>query len=602
MKLAEPAAAKGSSASATLADVRLLTARLLLISTVLSLMPLAAAAGLGYHVSISAPSPLDSLLRDNLGIVRWQGSDYVDREQLDRLYAATPAEIETLLAPQGYFKPQVSASIRQEHGLWEVSFTIEPGDRVLVADVDVQLRGAIRDEADFQARYAALLEAWPLPIGSSFAQTDWEAAKRRGLQNLIIDRFPAAHLQESRAEIDPEKGLGELGVLYDSGPRFTLGTLDVRGLKRYPRELIDRMLTFGPGDAYSQQKLLDFQTALQNTPYFANVFLDVPVDPEHPDQVPVRVDLTEAPPRKTDAGVGYGSDKGMRASLGYRDANLRSKGWIGALDLNLQQREQTFDAKLQLPPDADGYINTVSYQAQHQDISGQQVWQHTVGAVRARLRNGIEVSQGLQFTRTWQKVDGGNAKTNDALVPSQSWTRRDLDNPNDPRRGTVINLQLGGAAKGLLSDASFLRAYGHIAWYLPINRDNLWLLRSEVGQVVTRDPTDMPPDWLFRAGGAGSVRGYGYQTLGVMQDGAVVGGRVLATASAEFQHRVWKTWRAAVFADVGGAASRWQDYHAVKGYGAGARWASPIGPFSFDLGYGAEAHSVRFHFSLGVGF
>lgn len=560
------------------------------------------AGGLDYHVNVTAPAPLDKLLRDHLGIVRWQGSDYIDREQLDRLYAATPSEVETLLAPQGYFKPKVVSSLHLEEGRWQVRFEVEPGERTLIGDVDIAVQGPIRDEPDFQQRFAALLEAWPMPIGSVFSQSDWDAAKRRGLQNLIIDRFPAAHLAHSRADVQPDKALCQLDVAYDSGPRFTLGKVEVSGLKRYPRELIDRMLTFAPGDPYSQQKLLDFQTALQNTPYFSNVFLDVPIDPGQPDNVPVKVELTEAPPRKIDAGVGYGTDKGARASLGYRDANLRGKGWIGALDLNLQQREQTFDAKLQLPPDRDGYLNTISYQAQHQDISGQEVWQHTVGAVRTRVKGLIEVSQGLQFTRNWQRVDGATPKTNDALVPSFSWTRRNLDSLGDPHSGTVLNWQLGGAAKGVLSDASFLRAYGHAAWYLPVGRDSLWLLRGEAGQVVTRDPTDVPSDWLFRAGGAGSVRGYGYQSLGVQQDGATVGGRVLATGSVEFQHRVWRNWRAAVFADAGGAADRWQDYHAVKGYGAGARWGSPIGAFSFDLAYGSDAHSVRFHFSLGVGF
>jgi translocation and assembly module TamA len=594
--------AVGWMGSAKLTRVHSPLARLSLLCALLLLAPAAVATGLDYHVSINAPSPLDTLLRDNLGIVRWQGSDYVDREQLDRWYAATPAEIDTLLAPQGYFKPKVQSSLQQEDGRWEVSFTVEPGERALINDVDVQVNGPVRQEPDFQARYAALLEAWPLPIGSNFSQVDWDAAKRRGLQNLIIDRFPAAHMQESQADIDPAKGLGGLHVVYDSGPRFTLGPVTVRGLKRYPRELVDRMQTFTAGDAYSQQKLLDFQSALQNTPYFSSVYLDAPINAAQPDQTPVSLDVVEAPPRKVDAGLGYGSDKGMRAQLGYRDANLRGKGWIGALDLNLQQREQTFDAKLQLPPNLDSYVNTISYQVQHQDISGQEVWQHTIGGVRSRLKGQIEVSQGLQFTRTWQKLDGGTPKTTDALVPSLSWTRRDLDVPNDPRSGTVINLQLGGAVKGVLSDATFLRTYGHIAWYLPFGRDNLWLLRGELGQVVTRDPADVPVDWLFRAGGAGSVRGYGYQTLGVMQDGATVGGRVLATSSVEFQHRVWKTWRAALFTDVGGAASRWQDYHAVKGYGLGARWASPVGPFSFDLAYGAEAHSVRFHFSLGAGF
>ncbi|HXZ85422.1 MAG TPA: BamA/TamA family outer membrane protein, partial [Myxococcota bacterium] len=38
------------------------------------------------------------------------------------------------------------------------------------------------------------------------------------------------------------------------------------------------------------------------------------------------------------------------------------------------------------------------------------------------------------------------------------------------------------------------------------------------------------------------------------------------------------------------------------GYGLGARWRSPIGPFRIDLAYGQQAHSLRLHFSAGFSF
>ncbi|WP_374356568.1 autotransporter assembly complex family protein [Chitinimonas sp.] len=557
---------------------------------------------MAYQVSIQALAPLDKLLREQLAIVRWQGSDYVDAGQLDRLLAATPGEVEALLAPQGYFSPHLAVDDQLQDGQRHLQLTITPGERTRVSDVNIRLHGAIQTMPDYQRRLAGLLESWPLAIGAYFSQTEWDSAKRRGLQSLIIEGFPAARLSASQARIVPELASAELSASYDSGPRFTLGKLEIKGLQRYPRSLVDGLLTFAPGDDYSQQRLLEFQTALQNTPYFSSVLLDVATDPAQAEQVPVKVELVEAPPHKTDAGLGYGTDKGARLSLGYRDANLLGRGWIGALDLNAQQREQTLDLKLQLPPDSGRYTHGFSYRAQHEDIAGQQLWQQTLAATRTRLRGEIEVSQSLQYTRTWQRTEQGSTKLNTALVPSQSWTRRDLDNRNDPRSGTVINMQLGGAAQGLLSTTSFLRTYAHLVWYVPINRDSLLLMHGEAGQVLTRDPADVPSDWLFRAGGTGSVRGYGYQTLGVDSNGAVVGGRVLATGGIEYQRRVWRNWRAALFADIGGAADRWQDYHAVKGFGVGARWASPVGPFAFDLAYGADAHNLRFHFSLGAGF
>ncbi|GAB3264616.1 autotransporter assembly complex protein TamA [Chitinimonas naiadis] len=561
------------------------------------------AAGLEYHVEIDAPSPLADLLRNNLGVLRWQGSDYIDKEQLDRLYEATPREIEALLAPQGYFNPKVKSVMQPERAGWRLRFTVEPGEPTSIRDVELQIEGAIRQEPDFQTRWAELLEVWPLPIGANFTQPDWDAAKRRGLQALLIDRFPAAAIKDSRAEVDPVQSTAELSVVYNSGPRFTFGDLSVNGLNKYPRKLVERLQTFQAGEPYSQQKLLDFQTALQNTPYFASVFLDVPIDSAKPENVPVRLEVTEAPRYKTDAGVGFDTDKGPRASLAFRDSNLRQLGWIGSLNLNLQRREQTFNAGVELPVDLDGYRYGSSYKVEHSDVAGLDKTTQTLGVQRSRLKGRIEVTQAIQYTNANERLDGEETKFNKALIFSQSWTRNGLDKPADPQRGLLLSWQLGGAAKALLSDTNFVRAWGRAAWYHPLGEKGLVLFRGEAGQVLADNTDSVPSDWLFRAGGAGSVRGYGYQTLGVKaENGAVQGGRLLLTGSAEYQHRVVGPWRAAVFADVGNAANDWLSFKAYKGYGVGARYISPVGPFALDVAYGAADRKVRLHFSLGVGF
>ena len=102
--------------------------------------------------------------------------------------------------------------------------------------------------------------------------------------------------------------------------------------------------------------------------------------------------------------------------------------------------------------------------------------------------------------------------------------------------------------------------------------------------------------------GAGSVRGYAYQSLGVEEGGAVLGGRVLGVASAEYLYPVTPKWAAAVFVDAGNAARRWQDFRFAVGYGVGARWASPVGPLGLDLAYGVDARQARLHFTLDVSF
>ena len=75
----------------------------------------------------------------------------------------------------------------------------------------------------------------------------------------------------------------------------------------------------------------------------------------------------------------------------------------------------------------------------------------------------------------------------------------------------------------------------------------------------------MPSTFLFRAGGDQSVRGYGYQELGVQEGDAIVGGRYLLTGSAEYQYWFKPPWGVAVFVDAGNAADKHQGPEAEVG-------------------------------------
>lgn len=112
----------------------------------------------------------------------------------------------------------------------------------------------------------------------------------------------------------------------------------------------------------------------------------------------------------------------------------------------------------------------------------------------------------------------------------------------------------------------------------------------------------MPTEWLFRTGGAGSVRGYDYQSLGVKTGGTVAPGRVMATGSLEYQLPVYREWRAAAFVDHGGAAARWGDFSGVTGAGLGARWVSPVGVLGADIARGFDEKTWRLHIALGLAF
>jgi outer membrane translocation and assembly module TamA len=128
------------------------------------------------------------------------------------------------------------------------------------------------------------------------------------------------------------------------------------------------------------------------------------------------------------------------------------------------------------------------------------------------------------------------------------------------------------------------------------------LLRAEVGRNFTDDRTHIPEDFLFRAGGSRSNRGYAFQSLGVQEGEAIVGGRVQATGTVEYVHWLNERWGAAAFVDVGDAKDSQEDLKPNPSYGVGARFKTPAGPFAIDLAYAQDPRKFRLAFSVTVAF
>jgi translocation and assembly module TamA len=111
---------------------------------------------------------------------------------------------------------------------------------------------------------------------------------------------------------------------------------------------------------------------------------------------------------------------------------------------------------------------------------------------------------------------------------------------------------------------------------------------------------NLPPSLRFFAGGDNNLRGYAYESVSPLnQQGELVGGRYMATASLEYQYRVTGNWWLATFADYGSAWTDSPDWK--RGVGFGVRWGSPIGAVRIDFAWGLDAEGSPFqlHFSLG---
>ena len=540
--------------------------------------------------------------------------DPEDDERVLRRLRDTALEV---LATEGYFAPKIAVAADHAEGRSRYLLTVEPGARTTVVAVEIQLSGAIETRPE---RIEALRAAWELPAGQPFRDPAWRTARSRLLAKVQERDFPAARLVEAEAEIDADAAQARLRIAIDSGPAFTFGELLIveeegKGLRRYDRNLVERFNDIRPGDPYDAARLLELQRRLQAGPYFVSVLVDMPIDPQQPQQVPIRLLLVEARSKRIHTGIGFSTNTGALVEALYRQVGLFGRPYMLQTGAAYDRVRALGYADIVLPPKPDGARDGMGVLVERSDIQNEIVERVAAGVERLYQRdqpgqaNGrsFESRTSLRFQRetTAQRGDPASRFTNDTLTLGNAWTWRRLDSLTHPTRGDVIALvgAVGVSRSGLreLLAESFAYGYGRYVRYVPLGRHQL-IARGEVGHVVSDDLRFVPSHYRFRTGGAGSVRGYPYRSLGVQEGAAITGADSLVVASLEYVHWLAGAWGAAAFYDVGDADNELERVRWAHGYGVGLRLRTIAGPLALDLARGERDRRWRVHFSVAIAF
>jgi translocation and assembly module TamA len=577
------------------------------------LAPLMLAAALATTSAVAAETPvarfvappataaeLDPLLKRVLDSIKL--ADPFDPEDDERLLRRLRNTAIDTLATEGYFSAKVTAE-KDPDSRARYVLRVDPGPRANVAAADIRLHGGIDAQP---ARVQELVAGWELPVGQPFRDAAWSNAKTRLLARVSERDFAAARMVDSRAEVDAESATVKLVVDIESGPAFTLGELTIMGLSRFDADLVQRYNPFAYGDRYDAVKLLEFQRRLQASPYFGRVTVEIDADPEKPRAVPLRVQLTESRTKRVSFGVGYSTNVGPRLETTYRQTILFGYPYTLQTGIGLDPTRQVAYADILLPPKPNGAIDSLGVLAEHTDIEDVITSRVAGGVARANTHESAaatyETRLSFNLQREQRRVRDNTvpAVTNDVFSTVYSWTRRAVDSITDPRRGDTLTLRVGaGLARSGLDD-TFLYGYGRYVRYFELGEKGQVILRGELGHTQADDIDRVPNEFLFRAGGAGSVRGYAYQSLGSKEGTATLGSRSLVVGSVEYVHWFIREWGGAVFYDVGDADDDLLHVKWAKGYGAGARWKTIAGPLALDVAYGQRDHRWRIHFAIAI--
>jgi translocation and assembly module TamA len=577
-------------------------------------------------------------VNDAVEVIARLASDQ-DGGEADRLRRRARDAALAALATQGYFAARVTLQTGSDldGGTWDVS--IDAGVRAKIVAVDLSFTGRIV-QPQYAGRVAELRKSWSLPVGRPFVNDEWNKAKSNLLNDVSTKDFLLARIASSAADVQADQGQVRLTVVIDSGPAVRMGMLEIEGLQRVPPSLVRRYIRYKQGDPYDQDKLNDWQQALQATSFFRGAFVSLlrpdgataatperdpststpqgdpgvatgsqpptrAVDSNGEITLPLQVRVVEAPPKRFSTSLGVDSDVGVGVEALYRQEVVFGQPLSMESGLGVNRLRQRVYTDFYLPPDGRGNKDSIGVLAEHSDIQGQEVTRFALGATRLQERHtdgrvDYETRWGLLAAHDHVRIAGADTYDLPSLTGTVEWLRRDVDNKYDPREGNLISLG-GGLGVTLDTGKPYSRARARAQRWWPVGERDVFTLRGEVGRVWS-DDTRVPPDFGFRTGGARSIRGYPYLSIGVDRGDAVVDAKALLVGSIEYDHYFDERWGIGFFVDGGDAADSFSQMQMALGYGVGARVRTPAGPLFLDVAYGQRDHSLRLAFSLGIAF
>ncbi|EAQ01767.1 outer membrane protein, OMP85 family protein [Pseudooceanicola batsensis HTCC2597] len=211
---------------------------------------------------------------------------------------------------------------------------------------------------------------------------------------------------------------------------------------------------------------------------------------------------------------------------------------------------------------------------------------------------------GLRVARTTDAF-GTRDFSHVLLTGGATWDNR--DSATDPRDGAYAEAELMPFV-GVSGSESGIRSTAEIRGYRPLGDRLVLAGRVQLGAVFGPAIADTPPDFLFYSGGGGTVRGQGYQSLGVGSGANKTGGRSFAALSAELRADVTEKIGAVVFADYGyvAASSSFEGGSWHGGAGIGVRYKTGIGPIRADIATpvtgGRAGDSISLYVGIGQAF
>ncbi len=489
-----------------------------------------------------------------------------NQREIQHFYEKAPDAIQKALLPYGYFRSTVQGSLTKTDRFWIASFHVNPGPELPVTSLQIDIQGPGSNDPAFLTWKKHI----PLKIGKPLKTAEYETVKTT-LKNLAIERgYFDAQITKSQIQINLAHYHSHVIIIFNTGKRYRIGeTTFSKSL--FHEKFLRRFLKYQQGQYYNAEKMENTQDGLVSSNFFSQVTVKPMVKEAVNDVVPISIALIPRKAKEYTFGAGYGTDTGVRGTVGVTLRNIGHNGHRFKTLLRASQNNSSLTAKYLIPGfDPARDLFTISAGVGNIDQPTGTAHNAKFGLTYSLSRGHWKHSLTLAYlTERYNILNLPNTSTT-LLYPTLDSQYLNMDRKTNPNKGIRIDTQLTGANQNVLSQTNFFQATTRLATLYTLSETHTRLLfRSNLGHTSIPNLTELPLSLQLFAGGSENLRGFDYNGIGP--------GRNMVVASTELQQRIYGSWYLAGFIDAGVVGNQNIFQHINAGTGPGIVWLTTIG-------------------------